>query len=48
MVEHQLPKLRMRVRFSSSAPERIGDLAGMVPYDLMAQIEDAMRLHLEL
>lgn len=28
--------------------KRIGELAGMVPHDLMAQIEDAMRLHLEL
>ena len=27
---------------------RIGDLVGMVPPDLMAQIDDAMRLHLEL
>ena len=28
--------------------KRIGDLIGMVPIDLMTQIEDAMRLHLEL
>ena len=28
--------------------KRIGDLVGIVPIDLMAQIEDAMRLHLEL
>ena len=27
---------------------RIGDMIGMVPLDLMAQIDDAMRLHLEL
>ena len=27
---------------------RIGSLVGRVPFDLMAQIEDAMRLHLEL
>ena len=27
---------------------RIGSLVGRVPIDLMAQIEDAMRLHLEL
>ena len=27
---------------------RIGDLVGMVPLDLIAQIDDAMRLHLEL
>ena len=27
---------------------RIGDLAGMVPLDLMAQIDDAIRLHLGL
>ena len=28
--------------------KRVGSLIGMVPFDLMAQIEDAMRLHLEL
>lgn len=28
--------------------KRIGDLVGRVPFDLMAQIEGAMRLHLEL
>ena len=28
--------------------KRIGSLAGMVPLDLMAQIDDAMRLHLGL
>ena len=28
--------------------QRIGDMVGLVPLDLMAQIEDAMRLHLEL
>ena len=28
--------------------KRIGDMVGLVPLDLMAQIEDAMRLHLEL
>ena len=28
--------------------KRIGDMVGLVPIDLMAQIEDAMRLHLEL
>ena len=27
---------------------RIGSLVGMVPFDLMAQIDDAMRLHLGL
>ena len=27
---------------------RIGNLAGIVPFDLMAQIDDAMRLHLQL
>ena len=27
---------------------RIGDMIGMAPLDLMAQIDDAMRLHLEL
>ena len=27
---------------------RIGSLVGMVPLNLMAQIDDAMRLHLEL
>ena len=27
---------------------RIGSLVGMVPLDLMAQIDEAMRLHLEL
>ena len=28
--------------------KRIGGMVGLVPLDLMAQIEDAMRLHLEL
>ena len=28
--------------------KRMGNLVGMVPFDLMAQIDDAMRLHLEL
>lgn len=28
--------------------ERIGVLVGMVPFDLMARIDDAMRLHLDL
>ena len=28
--------------------KRIGDMVGLVPIDLMAKIEDAMRLHLEL
>ena len=28
--------------------KRIGDMVGLVPIDLMARIEDAMRLHLEL
>ena len=28
--------------------KRVGDMVGLVPLDLMAQIEDAMRLHLEL
>ena len=27
---------------------RIGSLVGMVPLDLMAQVDDAMRLHLQL
>ncbi len=28
--------------------KRVGDPVGMVPHDLMAQIEEAMRLHLQL
>ena len=28
--------------------KRIGDMVGLMPLELMAQIEDAMRLHLEL
>ena len=32
----------------SIAVERVGDLAGSVPFDLMAQLDDALRVHLAL
>ena len=35
-------------RVRSVDVRRIGSLVGMVPLDLMAQIDDALRLHLDL
>ena len=32
----------------SVAVERVGSLVGRVPFDLMVQIDNAMRLHLDL
>ena len=32
----------------SIATERVGDVIGVVPFDLMAQLDDALRVHLAL
>ena len=32
----------------SIAVERVGDVIGVVPFDLMARLDDALRLHLAL
>ena len=35
-------------RVRAVAVERVGDVIGVVPFDLMAQLDDALRVHLAL